>query len=255
MSAIQFTDLALRVNRDIQQLQYYKRLSLCHDGMTDRLQQILHLLEESKENGTISSLDDQSRSILAQLEVRKTMDEQLHISREQRVSLALLAVSSGAEIESVIERMTWKDFEAFVARVLTENDYACVESFRRRGNQLVKGMEVDVIGVKGNTVIAIDAKMWGVRPGKSSALMTAADRQKDRTARLPDQIKKLSDRIPSMRDGLYRVIPVLVTWLIENTEFQEGVPIVPVFQLNSFLLDLPVYEDMIVSYEARLQRV
>jgi Holliday junction resolvase len=223
--------------------------------MTDRLQQILHLLEETKENDTIYFLEDQTRSILEQLEVHETKGELLRVSREQRVSLALFAVSSGAEIESVIERMTWKDFESFVARVLTENDYACVESFRRRGNQSVKGMEVDVIGVKGNTVIAVDAKMWGARPGKSSALMLAADRQRERTARLPDQFEKLSSKIPKMRDGLYRVIPVLVTWLVESTEFQNGVPIVPIFQLNSFLLDLPVYEDMIVSYEARLQRV
>ncbi len=194
-------------------------------------------------------------AFLNRLEVHETMDEPLRVSREQRISLALLAVSLGAEIESVIERMTWKDFEAFVARVLTENDYACVESFRRRGNRSVKGMEVDVIGVKGKTVIAIDAKMWNARLGKSSALMLAADRQKERTARLPDQIEKLSDKIPNMRDGLYKVIPVLVTWLVESVLFQNGVPIVPVFQLNSFLLDLPVYEDTIVSYEARLQRM
>lgn len=216
---------------------------------------MLRLLEETKENDTVSILDNQAQSILEDLEVHETRGEPLHVSREQRISLALLAVSSGAEIESVIERMTWKDFEAFVARVLTENDYACVESFRRRGNRLAKGMEVDVIGVKGKTVIAIDAKMWGARPGKSSALMLAADRQKERTARLPDQIEKLSDKIPNMRDGLYKVIPVLVTWLVESVLFQNGVPIVPVFQLNSFLLDLPVYEDTIVSYEATLQHI
>jgi Holliday junction resolvase len=216
---------------------------------------MLHLLEETKENDTIPFLDDQEQTILEQLEVHETKGEPLHISREQRISLALLAVSSGAEIESVIERMTWKDFESFVARVLTENDYACVESFRRRGNRSAKGMEVDVIGVKGNTVLAIDAKMWGARPGKSSALLLAADRQKERTAKLPEQFEKLSTKIPRMRDGLYRVIPVLVTWLVENTVYQNGVPIVPIFQLNSFLLDLPDYEDMTVSYEARLKRV
>jgi hypothetical protein len=216
---------------------------------------MLRLLEESKEDDTVSRLDEQTRSILGQLGTREGMNESIRITREQRISLALLAVSSGAEIESVIERMTWKDFEAFVARVMTENDYACVESFRRRGNQLVKGMEVDVIGVKGGTIVAVDAKMWGARPGKSSALVAAADRQKERTARLPDQIEKLSDKLPMMRNGVYGVIPVLVTWLVENMEFHNGVPIVPIFQLNSFLLDLPVYEDMIVCFEARLQRI
>jgi hypothetical protein len=216
---------------------------------------MLQLLEESKENDRILVADNQARSILAELGVHEEADQTFSISRENRISLALRAISSGAEIESVIERMTWKDFEGFVARVFAENDYDCVESFRRRGGKLAKGMEVDVIGVRGNTLVAVDAKMWGVRSGKSSALMSAAEKQKERTAKLPDQIEKLSGKLGRMKPGLYAVIPVLVTWLIEDIEFHDGVPIVPIFRLNSFLLDLPVYEDMIVSYEARLQRV
>lgn len=223
--------------------------------MSERLQRILHLLHDTKENDQVDSIDDQTKDILVELGPREGTDGPFRVSRDDRISLALEAISLGAEAESVIEWMTWKDFEGFIARVLNENDFKCVESFRRKGGVSVKGMEVDVIGVKGNTIVAVDAKMWGARSGKSSALMSAAQRQKERTSRLPDQIEKLSKKLGNMKPGSYTIVPVLVTWLVEDVDFHEGVPIVPIFQLNSFLLDFADYGDMTVSYEARLQHV
>jgi hypothetical protein len=97
----------------------------------------------------------------------------------------------GIEAESVVLNMTWKDFEGLVAQVLSENDFECTESFRRRGNELKEGMEIDVIGVKGDTMLVVDAKMWGVRKNKASALMEAVKKQIIRTERLASQLDKL----------------------------------------------------------------
>jgi len=211
---------------------------------------ILRLLEETKDSETLTEVSDAARSLLTRLGAQEDTDGSIVVSRENRISLVTEAVSLGVDIESVVEQTTWKDFEGLVARVLSENDYICVESFRRRGSELLRGMEIDVIGVKGSTVVVIDAKMWGVRPGKSSALMTAAEKQKERTARLPGQMRKLSEKIGGLREGTYRLIPILVTWLVEEVAFHEGVPIVPIFELNSFLFDLSMYEDLLVSFDA-----
>jgi hypothetical protein len=147
-----------------------------------------------------------------------------------------------------MELLTWKDFEGFVAAILTEHTYQCVESFRRRGNSQMHGMEIDVIGVRGATIIAIDAKMWGIRSGKATALKTAAEKQKTRTQELSEELDKLAKKIGKLSAREYQLLPVIVTWLVEEVELHEGVPVVPIFKLNAFILDFDQYEDLIVSY-------
>jgi len=161
-------------------------------------------------------------------------------------------VELGAEIVEVVKLMTWKDFEGLIAGILNENNFRCTESFRRRGSSDVKGMEIDVIGVRGPMALSVDAKMWSVRGGKASALRTAAEKQKERTIRLTTQLSRLSEKIPSMVKGQYTIIPIMVTWLVEEVELHEGVPVVPVFKLNSFIQDFELYEDLVVSYTGQL---
>jgi hypothetical protein len=55
----------------------------------------------------------------------------------------------------------------------------------------------------------------------------------------------LVERVRNLVGGEYTLKPVLVTWMVEEVVFHEGVPIVPVFLLNSFLQDIAIYEDMI----------
>jgi len=113
-------------------------------------------------------------------------------------------------------------------------------------------METDVIGIRGHMALSVDAKMWSVRGGKAAALRTAAEKQKERTFRLTSQLPQLSKKIPSMMKGMYTILPVMVTWLVEEVEFHEGVPVVPVFKLNSFIQDFEMFEDRVVSYTGQL---
>ena len=55
-----------------------------------------------------------------------------------------------------------------------------------------------------------------------------------------------------MRGGEYEFIPIIVTWLVEEVEMHEGVPIVPVFKFNSFILNFEQYQDLMVSYRGQL---
>jgi hypothetical protein len=94
--------------------------------------------------------------------------------------------------------------------------------------------------------------MWGVRSGKSSALKTAAEKQRVRTRRLGNKLDRLSKKIGGLKAGFYSVSPLLVTWLVEDVEIHDGVPVIPVFKLNSFILNLHQYEDLIAKSEAHL---
>ena len=211
---------------------------------------IAEILKLTKEDGNLESTDSINNEVLEQLGLPVPSEVPVIISRTMRIDLAKNAVREGANISEIIDLLTWKDFEGFIASILSENTFRCVESYRRRGNSLTHGMEIDVIGVKGDIIISIDAKMWSIRSGKTSALKTAAEKQKKRTLELSGELDKLSKKMGALAEKTYRLFPVIVTWLVEEVELHEGVPVVPIFKLNSFILDLDQYEDLVVSNSA-----
>ncbi|MHA1959373.1 MAG: hypothetical protein ACW99U_04040 [Candidatus Thorarchaeota archaeon] len=213
------------------------------------LHSILKLLEGSRNGESVRSDTDKDERILREIGAQKEPNGAWTIRRDERLELSLKAVSMGADVESVVNRMNWKDFEGLVASILAEHDFKCVESFRRRGNSEVQGMEIDVIGIRGNRVVSIDAKMWGLRKGKVSALKNAAEKQMERTGRICSLFDKLSAKMTGLEHRRYILSPILVTWLVEDVEILDGVPVVPIFRLNSFLLNFESFDDLIVKYE------
>jgi hypothetical protein len=217
--------------------------------MPNSIKLILNLLNQSKDADKIINPDEERIRLLTQMGIEADLDGEWILDRSHRINLALRAVSIGATPESVVKEMNWKDFEGFVAEILGENNFRCVESFRRRGTARIRGMEIDVVGVRGTTIVSVDAKMWGVRSGKASALKTAAENQRVRTRRLGNNLERLSEKIGGLKTGHYSLMPLLVTWLVEDVKIHEGVPVIPVFKLNAFILNLHEYEDLIACTE------
>ncbi len=213
---------------------------------------ILEILDQSKETGIVVDFECVDTDLCHELNLSVNQDGTMTINREKRIDIAMLITENGVEIADVVKLMTWKDFEGLIASILSENNFACTESFRRRGTSDIKGMEIDVVGIRGRIALSVDAKMWSVRGGKASALRTAAEKQKERTNRLTTQLERLSKKIPSLTRGQYTIFPIMVTWLVEEVELHEGVPVVPVFKLNSFIQDFEMYEDLVVSYTGQL---
>jgi len=208
----------------------------------------MEILDQSKETGVVEYIDTLDMDVCHDLNLQANEGGTIEVARERRIELAMMATEAGVQIADVVNLLTWKDFEGLIASILTENNFRCTESFRRRGTSDVKGMEIDVIGVRGRIIISVDAKMWSVRGGKGSALREAAEKQKIRTSRLSSEMARLSEKIPLMVPGNYTIFPTMVTWLVEEVEMHEGVPVVPVFKLNGFIQDFEIYEDRIVSY-------
>jgi hypothetical protein len=213
---------------------------------------VIEILDQSKETGIADDLECMDTDLFYGLNLQVNAEGKIVVDREKRIDLAMLLTEQGMEIADVVDLMTWKDFEGLVASILSENSFICTESFRRRGTSHIKGMEIDVIGIRGHISLSVDAKMWSIRGGKASALRTAAEKQKERTNRLATQLQQLSKKIPSMTKGQYTIFPIMVTWLVEEVEMHEGVPVVPVFKLNGFIQDFEIYEDRIVSYSGQL---
>jgi hypothetical protein len=217
--------------------------------MKDEFDNIMQvILRQTKENEVITGGMILSSEVMEKFNIHQNKDGSFVISREKRIELAMSLVRRGQDIAEVINLLTWKDFEGFIANILTEHGFRCIESFRRRGNALIKGMEIDVIGVRGQNILSVDAKMWGLRRGKLSAIRLAAEKQKERTQRLFSQQEALMKRLPIVATKEYVAYPIIVTWLIEEVELHEGVPVVPVFKFNQFVLDFDQYQDIIVSF-------
>ena len=213
---------------------------------------ILDILEQTKDKETIIDLGNQDRELILSLGITENIDGTYSLEREKRIDLAMMAVEQGVDIATVVELMTWKDFEGLVAGILIENGFHCTESYRRRGTEALQGMEIDVIGIRGRLGLSVDAKMWSIREGKAAALRTAAEKQKQRTSELATQLDRLSQKISAIKDGMYEFIPIIVTWLVEEVEMHEGVPVVPVFKFNSFILNFEQYQDLMVSYTGQI---
>lgn len=213
---------------------------------------LVALLKVSKESELIHISSQEMVGVAEKIEAISVAEGLWNIPREARIEIAIKAISAGVEPEIVVESMTWKDFEGLVAQILSEHNYHCTESFRRRGTAIVRGMEIDVIGVRGQVILAIDAKMWGIRSGKSTAIRNAVEKQVTRTEELSGQLSRLSMKIKTMKPGDYTVFPVMVTWLVEDVEVFEGVCVVPVFKFNSFLNEFERYQDFLISFDGAL---
>ena len=208
----------------------------------------LDILKETTDSNIVSENEYINSDVILDLGLQRNVEGQISVDREKRISIAMTLVEKGVAIGEIIELLTWKDFEGLVAGILTENGFRCIESFRRKGTNTIQGMEIDVVGIRGKTILAVDAKMWGIRGGKSNALRRAAEKQKERTYRLTSQFNQLSKRVGSMNRGEYEIIPIIVTWLVEGLELHDCVPVVPVFKFNSFILDFEQFQDIVVSY-------
>ncbi len=104
---------------------------------------ILEILDQSKETGIVVDFECVDTDLCHELNLSINPDGTMTIDREKRIDLAMLITENGVEIAEVVKLMTWKDFEGLIASILSENNFACTESFRRRGTSEVKGMEID----------------------------------------------------------------------------------------------------------------
>ena len=143
-------------------------------------------------------------------------DDQVHFQDNDKLKTSLLALRMGAPIEEISQILDWKDFEALVSEILELREFDVT-----RNLTLTKPrMQIDVIGIKTGVAILIDCKHW--KRLSYSALETAVNKQIERTKHYVTKEK--------VRGAL----PAIVTLYQEEIKFIKKVPIIPIFQLDSF---------------------
>ncbi len=141
-------------------------------------------------------------------------------------------ISAGESIEDVARDFDWKGFEIFCSGIISENGWYTRRNYRFRSG---RRYEIDILARKGNRMLLADCKHWGERPGKAPQLRISAERQLERAM----EWEKINF-LESARKEV-ETIPLVITWLEEDITREHGVWIVPVFKLNTFLLEIDNY--------------
>ncbi len=143
-------------------------------------------------------------------------DKLIHFNENDKLKTSLLAIRMGAPIDEVSFLLDWKDFESLVSEILESREFDTI-----RNVILTKPrMEIDVVGIKNGVVILIDCKHW--KRLSYSSLETAVNKQIERTKRYV------------AKEKIHAAIPAIVTLYQEEVKFINKVPIIPIFQLDSF---------------------
>jgi hypothetical protein len=155
---------------------------------------------------------------------------------EDRLKLAVATVTLGATVEETTSILTWKEFEAFCAKVLEENGYACTQEFRFKSIQR-KRFECDILAARKPLILMADCKHYA---GRVKGLRAVVEKQIERVSNLCKSVPTMIRSIPEIVDWSEAfVIPVIITLFPENPSIMDDVPVVPSFKLNQLIQELP----------------
>ncbi|MEM5799078.1 MAG: restriction endonuclease [Candidatus Aenigmatarchaeota archaeon] len=122
-------------------------------------------------------------------------------------------------IEDILEKYNWKNFESFVEFVFQQHDFKTNKNFRFK---LGKRYEIDIVAER-EVIVCVDCKKWGKGRYKKSSLVKSAEKQIERSKAY--QLFTKTNKA---------VLPLIITL---TDEIIEGKFIaIPIWKLNEFLL-------------------
>jgi hypothetical protein len=124
------------------------------------------------------------------------------------------------DLAIVSEETIWQNFERLAAFIFEKNDFTVTVNTVKTWNK--KRRQYDVISRKSNRTFLVECKKWAGSRYRLSALKKAVEQHKERTTFFESITNE-------------DAIPVVVTLIQEEIHMYEGVPIVPILKLNSFI--------------------
>ena len=162
----------------------------------------------------------------------------VEVDTANRLKLAAKAANLGADIECISDLLGWQEFEEIAAIALKNNGYTIKQNvhFTHEGHR----WEIDVVGCSKPLVVCIDCKHWK-RIITPSALRKMVDAQIERTEAFANFIPNPKLRLDCAIWPKIKFIPVVLSLIPCTYKFYYQVPIVPILQLQNFLIQLPAY--------------
>ncbi|MFX1519994.1 MAG: NERD domain-containing protein [Promethearchaeota archaeon] len=178
--------------------------------------------------------------IVTAANITRENHHQFNLTPQSRLKLAFLLIKTGVDIENVAKYLDWKEFEAFTKDILLFHEFQ-VHSRVRFKSSKKKRYELDLLAIRNSIILCIDCKHWSSRAGKKYALKNAVEKQVERTIAFSKEMDFSKLEIEKSDD--LHLIPLLISWLVEDIKTYQNVPIIPIFQLSNFLNQIEVYKD------------
>jgi Holliday junction resolvase-like predicted endonuclease len=140
-------------------------------------------------------------------------------------------------VEAVSSFLRWQEFESIAATALRNNGYCVLQNLRFK--HAARKWEIDVVGCRKPLVVCLDCKDWhhGLSP---SAMKRIVEAQVERARALADALPKVSIGIECAKWSKAKFLPAILVLLPSRFKFCDGVPVVPVLQLQDFLNQVPL---------------
>ncbi len=192
-------------------------------------------LEDKSHKINGSSLHRILENLVSHGIVRLLGDE---IKVENRLELAEILLRAGRSPTTLSDFMSWKEFEEFCRDALEENGFEVHSNVRFTWRK--KRHEIDLVAAKAPYLLFIDCKHW--RPERSSGYKRAALKQRIRmeAALMEESAIEIGTRKLRSR---FKPLPLIVSLADIMVREADGIPVVPIFRLNNFLLELDKFWD------------
>jgi Holliday junction resolvase len=158
----------------------------------------------------------------------ETNDAWIFVSPKLRVNLALEVARAG-RLRDAAQVLTWQEFEKFGEECLEEAGFRTERNVRVKGDG--RAWQIDLVGIRGELVIAIDCKHWNT-PSYISRFKLAAEHQRHATLHLLATVKERR-----------HALAVILTLREPPAQLSEDTILVSVDKLPSFLGTVTPYDE------------
>ncbi len=164
------------------------------------------------------------------------------ISSTQKFMVVVEALKHGIPIDVLSKYLTWKDFEYTVQNILENLGYDTLIHQRLKFNG--KTYEVDVVAFYGEIVLCIDCKHW--KHGfKGKILQHIVENHLVKANILLKNIKKIGEKAGKKIVNKPKILPMIICLTETQPKIFNGVPVVPILKLKSFLEGFYGYLDQL----------
>jgi hypothetical protein len=158
-------------------------------------------------------------------------DQVLSMNGQQRAMLAEQLIHEGVDPKKVTRHLEWQEFENFAEHMLRENGFYTRKHlvFKSRAGR----REIDILAWNDTFTLAVDCKHWlkDLAPGRIREAAQAQVRRAAALAERPELLYRLRVTHPEGRS----IIPVILALGESHERLIEGVPVVSVSKLLSFI--------------------
>lgn len=167
-------------------------------------------------------------------------ENKVEANGDSRIKIAVRAASLGGDVDHVSAFLRWQEFEELAAFALERNGYTTIKNMRFK--HAGRKWEIDIVGCRKPLVLCVDCKHWQ-REVKPSALRKIVEEQIKRVRALAQTIPCPTLKIECVKWKKAKIVPVILSLIPSRLKFCDNVPVVPILQLQDFLIQLPAYTE------------